>query len=304
MAWFDSWSGTDTLADAHDRRVDWMRVVPFLAIHIACLGVIWTGFSPVAAWWALGLYLVRIFAITAFYHRYFSHRTFQTSRFWQFVFAVMGNMSAQRGPLWWAAHHRHHHRHTDTEHDTHSPKQDGFWFSHVGWILTKKNFRTDVRLVPDLARYRELVFLDRFDSLVPVLLFALSYGLGEFLAGWSPELRTSGWQMFVATLISTVVLFHATFTINSLAHVWGSRPYATRDTSRNNLWLALLTLGEGWHNNHHRYQAATQQGFRWYEIDVCWYLLRGMARLGIVRGLTPVPKDVIDERSQVNSSGC
>lgn len=295
LAWFDAWAAAERMGDVDDRRVDWMRVVPFLALHLACLAAFAVGVGAFALVWATALYLVRMFAITAFYHRYFSHRSFKLGRGWQFVFAVLGNASAQRGPLWWAAHHRHHHRWSDTEEDTHSPTKDGFWWSHVGWILTRKNFKTQVARVPDLAKFPELVFLDRFDALVPVVMFAGSYGLGAWLETAHPALRTNGPQLLVWTIISTVVLFHATFTINSLAHVWGTRRYPTEDTSRNNLWLALLTLGEGWHNNHHRHQASTRQGFAWWEIDVSWYVLYALSKVGVVRDLTPVPAAILEE---------
>ena len=293
VGWFDSWVAARHIRD-DDESIDWLRVVPFLLLHAACLGVVWVGWSPFAVGLAVALYLVRMFAITAFYHRYFSHRAFKASRPVQFVFALLGASAVQRGPLWWAAHHREHHRHADTPHDTHSPREDGFWWSHVGWFLTSKNFRTRVERVPDLARFPELCFLDRFDVLVPLAGLLLAYGLGAALEAWAPGLGTSGAQLAVWSVISTVVLFHATFTINSLAHRWGSRRYATQDDSRNNLWLALITLGEGWHNNHHHYQASARQGFHWWEIDLSWYGLLALERLGLVRDLVAVPPRVLE----------
>jgi len=291
VGWFDSWVAARGMRD-DDESIDWLRLLPFLALHAACLGVVWVGWSPFAVGFAIALYLVRMFAITAFYHRYFSHRAFKASRPVQLFFAVLGASAVQRGPLWWAAHHREHHRHADTPRDTHSPRADGFWWSHVGWFLTTKNFRTRVERVPDLARFPELCFLDRFDVLVPLLGAAGAFGLGAALQAWAPGLGTSGAQLLVWSLLSTVVLFHATFTINSLAHSWGSRRYDTPDDSRNNLLLALITLGEGWHNNHHHYQAAARQGFQWWELDLSWYGLLALERLGLVRDLVPVPARV------------
>lgn len=288
VGWFDSWAAARGIRD-DDESIDWLRVVPFLLLHVACLGVLWVGWSPFAVAFAVALYLVRMFAITAFYHRYFSHRAFKASRGAQFAFAVLGASAVQRGPLWWAAHHREHHRHADTEHDTHSPAEDGFWWSHVGWFLTSKNFRTRVERVPDLARFPELCFLDRFDVLVPFVGLVLTGCLGAALEAWAPGLGTNAMQLVVWSFVSTVVLFHGTFTINSLAHRWGSRRYATPDDSRNNLLLALITLGEGWHNNHHHYQASARQGFRWWEIDLSWYGLLALERLGLVRDLVQVP---------------
>lgn len=286
--WFDN-SQNQNAAVAED-RVDWTRIVPFVMVHLACLAAFWTGVSPVALLVALIAYLVRMFAITGFYHRYFSHRSFKTSRVGQFLFGVLGAAAVQRGPLWWAAHHRHHHAHSDQPTDTHSPLQRGFWYSHFGWFLTSKGFVSDQRLIKDLLRFPELRFLDRFDMLVPVALGALMFGLGSVLQQHHPELGTSGGQMLVwGFFISTVVCWHATYTINSLSHVFGRQRYRTTDTSRNNWLLAILTLGEGWHNNHHYYPNSTRQGFYWYEYDITFYLLKVLSWFGLVWDLKPVP---------------
>ncbi len=276
--WFDSAAAPLDLED----RFDWLRVLPFLAMHAMCLGVLWVGWSWTAVTVAAGLYVVRMFAITGFYHRYFSHRTFRTSRAGQLLFAVLGASAAQRGPLWWAAHHRRHHRHADTERDVHSPRHHGLLWAHMGWITSPANFPTDLSQVPDFARYPELRFLDRFDVVVPA---ALAVGL--YAAG---GLQLLIWGFFV----STVVLFHGTCTINSLAHRLGSRRYDTPDDSRNSLLLALVTLGEGWHNNHHRYPGAVRQGFRWWELDLTYYGLRLLALVRVIRDLRPVPARLLE----------
>jgi stearoyl-CoA desaturase (delta-9 desaturase) len=275
--WLDNDAG---VAPGAARGVDWARVAPFVAVHLGCLGVFWVDASPAALATAAGLFALRMFAVTAFYHRYFSHRAFRTSRLMQFLFALLGASAVQRGPLWWASHHRHHHAHADQPADAHSARQHGFAWAHALWFLSRANFATRRELVADLARYPELRLLDRFDALVPALLAAGLYAAGglEFLV----------WGFCV----STVALWHATFTINSLAHRLGRRRYATRDDSRNNLWLALLTFGEGWHNNHHHYPGAARQGFYWWEIDLSWYALRLLAALGIVWDLKLVPARV------------
>ena len=248
---------------------------------------------------AAALYLVRMFAITGFYHRYFSHKTFKTSRFWQFILAVFGNSSVQRGPLWWAAHHRHHHRYADQDEDPHSPSRYGFWYSHVGWLTTRTNFPTRMEYVGDWARYPELVWINRFDTVIPILLAIALFGLGESLNIYAPELGTNGAQMLVwGFFVSTVVLFHATSTINSLDHMIGTRRYNTADTSRNNLALALITLGEGWHNNHHHYAITARQGFYWWELDPTYYLLVLMSWLGIVKDLRRIP-ETVRSRNQI-----
>jgi len=302
LSWFDS-SATELPTDDETRdRVDWGRVLPFVGMHAACLAVFWVGVSPVAAGVALALYLLRMFAITGFYHRYFSHRSFKTSRSAQFVFAVLGASAVQRGPIWWAAHHRHHHAHSDRPDDVHSPGQRGFLWSHVGWFLSRRHFAPDLGRVRDLLRYPELRWLDRFDILIP---FAMAVGLLA-LGGWLehswPGLGTSGGQMLVwGFFVSTVACYHGTYTINSLCHVWGRRRYATGDESRNNWLLALITLGEGWHNNHHRYPMSVRQGFYWWEVDITYYLLRLLAATGLIWDLKPVPREVREAHTAVAS---
>jgi stearoyl-CoA desaturase (delta-9 desaturase) len=295
--WFDS-SAAPPPDEADADRIDWMRVVPFLLLHLGCAAVIWVGVSPVALLVAGLLYAVRMFAITGFYHRYFSHRSFRTSRGLQFVFALIGAASVQRGPLWWAAHHRHHHRYADQPQDPHSPRH-GFWRSHMGWFMTRRAFATDLSRVQDLARYPELRWLDRFDVAVPLAMAVGLYALGALLDHLWPALDTSGAQLLVwGFFISTVVLFHATVTINSLSHRFGSRRFQTNDDSRNNFLLALITFGEGWHNNHHFYSSSARQGFRWWEIDLTWYGLRLLALFGLVRDLKPVPAWVFNQEGR------
>jgi stearoyl-CoA desaturase (delta-9 desaturase) len=282
------------LRERPEQKTELARWVPYLILHLGCLGVIWTGWSWTAVWVAVALYFVRMFAITAFYHRYFSHRTFRTSRAAQFVFAVLGNSAAQRGPIWWASLHRQHHAHSDEAADAHSPVQHGFYWAHIGWLTARENLAVNPRFVPDLLRFPELRFLDRFDTLVPLVLAALLYVSGAALAWLAPQLGVTGLQLVVwGFFISTTVCFHATCCINSLAHVLGSRRFDTKDASRNNWLLALLTLGEGWHNNHHRYPAAARQGFYWWEIDVSYYVLKLLAALGVIWDLKGVPARVL-----------
>ena len=255
------------------------------------LAVIWVGFSWVALAVCLLFYLIRMFSITAFYHRYFSHKSFSTSRPVQFLFALLGNCAVQRGPLWWASHHRHHHRHSDEEEDAHSPGWYGFIWSHLLWFLSNKNFKTKKEYVRDWQKYPELVFLDRFDLLMPVLSGVFMFAFGWLLGTFFPATGTSGMQMLVwGFFISTVLLFHATFTVNSLGHIWGRKRYETGDESRNNWFIAIITLGEGWHNNHHYYPISVRQGFYWWEIDISWYMLLLMKKLGLVWDFKGLPK--------------
>jgi stearoyl-CoA desaturase (delta-9 desaturase) len=299
LRWIDSDAGLDALEDTEEGkwRVDWIRVVPLILLHTGCLLVFWVEWSPVAVTVAVVLYLIRMFAITGFYHRYFSHKAFKTNRFWQFVFAVIGNASVQRGPLWWASHHRHHHRFADRDNDVHSPLQHGFWWSHIGWLTSRGNFPTRIRYVQEWTRFPELQWINRFDTVIPVLLAGCIYLAGAFLEKFAPSLGTSGLQLLIwGFFISTVVLLHATFTINSLDHMFGTRRYNTRDTSRNNAALAILTLGEGWHNNHHHYAVSARQGFMWWELDITYGLLVLLSWLGIVQDLRPVPQNVLKSK--------
>ena len=289
--WFDNAAGEGAVPeDFEARRVDWLRVIPFIAMHLACLGVFWVGWSWTAVGIAAALYAVRMFAITGFYHRYFSHRTFRTSRAGQFAFALLGNTCVQRGPLWWAAHHRNHHQYSDRKEDEHSPVKYGFLWSHVGWFLSKRNFATHEERVGDLARYPELRFLNRFDIIVPAILAAGLFYLGVALERHAPSLGTNGPQLLIwGFFVSTILLLHACFMINSVAHKIGVKRYDTGDESRNSLLLALLTFGEGWHNNHHHYPASVRQGHYWWEIDITHYLLVALSWTGLIWDLKPVP---------------
>ena len=264
----------------HDDIV-YPATIPFVLVHLACLGAIWTGVTTQALVAAAALYAIRMFAVTGGYHRYFSHRSYKTSRVGQFVIAFLCQTSAQRGVVWWSAIHRHHHLHSDTEHDVHSPRHHGFLYSHVGWIFNPSSWKPDYGTVRDLTKYPELVLLDRFTYLP-----AFTLGFGMWLWG--------GWPMLVVGFFwSTVALYHGTFFINSLAHVHGSQRYLTGDDSRNSLFLALITFGEGWHNNHHHYQSSTRQGFKWWEIDITYYILKALSWTGLVWDLRAPPKAIL-----------
>lgn len=296
--WVDSDHINGQITEPKD-EIAWERCIPFVILHLGLIAVLFVGWSPIAVLAAIVFYFVRMFAITAFYHRYFSHRTFKTSRWFQFVIAVWGNTAMQRGALWWAAGHRHHHKHSDTEEDMHSPGMRGFWWSHIGWITSQKNFPTAYKQIKDLTKYPELVFLNRFDQVVPWVYGLCMYGIGWWLETSFPVLETTAWQFFVWTFfVSTVFLLHGTLFINSLAHVWGKKRFKTEDDSRNSFLLAIITLGEGWHNNHHRYQHSTRQGFVWWEIDITYYGLKFMSWIGLIRDLRGVPKRIMEERGK------
>ncbi len=281
----------NTAKPAPVRKIDPVRNIPFFILQV--LPFVGVFLVPFAWKWValcIGIYYLRMFAITGGYHRYFSHRTYKTSRVFQFFMAALAQSSAQKGALWWAANHRHHHKFSDQEEDIHSPLHTGFWWSHVGWILSKDNEKTHWDLISDFKKFPELVFLNKYPH-IPAVVLAVTL----FLVGGAPALM---WGFFM----STFLLWHGTFTINSLSHVFGTRRYTTTDTSRNNFWLALLTLGEGWHNNHHTYQSSTNQGFFWYEIDGTYYVLKALSKVGIVWDLRKPPLELL-EAKRIAKSG-
>ncbi|MBL9206504.1 MAG: acyl-CoA desaturase [Opitutaceae bacterium] len=298
IQWIDSDycpGGAEKMRNEPD-KVDWIRVMPFVFLHAGCLGILWVGWSPIAVWSAIALYFIRMFAVTGVHHRYFSHKSYSTSRFGQFLLAVFAGTTVQRGSLWWAYHHRHHHQHSDGPEDAHSPHVHGFLWSHIGWITSRRNFPTDYTKIKDLAKFPELVWLNRFDLVVPILFATAIYFAGVALETFAPGLGTNGPQLLVwAFFVSTTVLFHGTACINSMAHLMGRRRFKTDDDSRNSFILAISTLGEGWHNNHHRYQASTRNGFYWWEIDPTYYGLKVLSWTGFIWGLKDVPQSVLEE---------
>jgi stearoyl-CoA desaturase (delta-9 desaturase) len=276
------------------RHGAWRLGVPFLGVHLGCLAIVFVGWSPIAVTVAVVMFVARMFGITGFYHRYFSHRSFTVSRPVQLAGALLGAAAAQRGPLWWAAHHRRHHRFTDRPGDPHSPVQDTMAWSHFRWIFSPENRPTDFATVEDLAVYPELRILDKYHHVVPAVFGTAMFGLGMLFGQIAPGWHTNGPQMLVwGFCVSTTILYHSTFMVNSVAHRFGTRRYDTKDDSRNVWWLALLTLGEGWHNNHHKYPPGARQGYGRFELDITWLGLRVLQRLGLVHGLRAVPEGIL-----------
>ena len=285
----------------HKRRnaedLDYLAIVQFVVLHAGCLPLLWVGVSWVAIAACVAFYCLRIFGVSAGYHRYFAHRSYKTNRSFQFLLAVIGCMSNQKGPLWWAAHHRYHHFHADRENDIHSPGQ-GFWWSHCLWIFSLRYRKADQRLVSNFIGYKELRLLDRLYLLPPFFSAALFFVFGVLLQRSKPELGTSGLQMLTwGFFVSTVLVHHAIYSANSVAHSWGSRRFNSADTSRNNLIVALLTFGDGWHNNHHYYQRSARHGFYWWEIDFTHYMLKGLSHLGVVWDLHKPPERIYAKAS-------
>lgn len=259
-----------------------LSIIPFLFLQLSVLLVFTTHFSWTGVALCFLLYCVRMFAITGFYHRYFSHRTYRMGRLMQCIAALWGATATQKGALWWAAHHRVHHKESDTTDDPHNSR-DGFWHAHWLWFLYEESAETDLDQIPELARFPELRLIDRLWFVPPIVLGCMLFVLG----GWHWVV----WGYFV----STFLLSNATYTINSLMHYWGKQQYFTGDESRNHWLLALITLGEGWHNNHHRYQASTRNGFFRGEFDITYWILKLFSICGLVSELTPVPDKILEE---------
>jgi len=254
--------------------------------HLACLAALETGASAAALLVAGFTYVLRAFGVTAGFHRLLAHGAFKAGRLTQFTLALLGSLATQGGPLWWVSHHRNHHRYSDAPQDMHSPRQRGFWYAHMGWMWDKACFETAATNVKELYRFPELKALQRFYPLLVVGQGLAFYALGWLLGTYFPDSGTSGPQMLVwGFIISTVALWHATFMVNSVCHVWGRRPYETGDASTNNPLVAALTLGEGWHNNHHKFAYSARHGLEWWQIDLTYLSLRGLEALGLVSDL-------------------
>ena len=259
------------------RTYNVIKKAPFVLFHLGLISLFFVPVTTTALILCFSLYVIRMFGITAGYHRYFAHRAYKTSRFFQFVLGWIGASAVQRGPLWWAAHHRLHHKYSDTDKDVHSPITQGVWWSHVGWVLSPAEDAADHRDMKDFHRYPEIMWLDNFHALPGILLAIACY----LIDGWSGLL----WGF----LLSTIILYHGTFLVNSVCHIFGTRRYNTTDQSRNNFWVAIATLGEGWHNNHHHYMSSANQGFKWWEIDISYYTLKSLSLFGIVWDLRKPP---------------
>lgn len=280
-----------------DNTIEFWGNVPFAVLHLGCLLVFAVGWSPLALGIAVFFFLIRTFALTAGYHRYFSHRSFKTSRVFQFILAFVGMCAFQKDPLWWAAHHRDHHRFADQENDVHSPVTKSFFWAHMGWVMTKKNANLEpYDKVPDLARFPELRYLHRNQKLPAFAMLGILTLIGVLIEKFYPESGTTTGQVIVwSFFVSTIFLHHTTFCVNSLCHMYGSKRFQINNEARNNWFVALLTMGEGWHNNHHRFPSSERQGFYWWEIDMTHWILKGLSLLGIVWDLRRPPQEIYDE---------
>lgn len=265
-------------------KYNWPSMIFIGGTHlIAILAPFWIEITQEGIFILFVLYLINTFGITVGYHRYFSHKSFTTSRLFQFILALLAQSATQNGVLWWAEKHRLHHRYSDTKDDVHSPVTQGFFYGHCGWLFILANAEKKYTLVKDLERFPELRWLDKYDQLPTII-------LGIII------LMTSGWSGFVIGFcLSRVICWHGAFTVNSIAHLYGSQRYMTGDNSRNCFWLSLFTYGDSWHNNHHHYASSANHGFFWWEIDIGYYLLVILSWLGIVWDLKKPPPHLLTQ---------
>ncbi len=280
------------LEERHAPRAS--SIILFVSLHLLPLGALWTHVT--AFDWAVcvALYFMRMFFVTGGYHRYFAHNTYKTSRWFQFFLAFMAETSAQKGVLWWGANHKLHHKYSDTPKDPHSMKLYGFWYSHIGWIIGPDYADTRYDLIPQFAKYPEIRWIDKYYLIPPITLAVLVTVLGAVVNGGSVSaLFSHGLStLFIGFFLSTAILYHGVFSVNSIMHKFGKARYETGDESKNSWWLALISLGEGWHNNHHYYQSSTRQGFFWWEYDITYYILKLFSWLGLVWDIREVPKHI------------
>ncbi len=270
--------------------------IPLIIMHASCLFVFFIPFK-IELLIPFGIiYCLNVFTLTAGFHRYFSHNSFKTSRSFQFILAFLGTMAAQKDPLWWASHHRLHHAHADTELDPHSAKLKGFWWSHIGWVMKNNACETRFDKINDFKKFPELLWLNKYAFLPPIFLALILFVIGSLIGYYSPESNISGFQYLIyGFVLSTVAVYHVTFSINSVAHKFGKKRFKNKDESVNNWFLALLAGGEGWHNNHHRYAVCARQGFKWWEIDTTYYILKLLELFKIVWDVREPPKSVLQE---------
>lgn len=299
-AWIDNQQAECSINNSS--TINWIRCLPFLLLHLSLGLVLFIKISIAGVVICFLSYFIRMFAITGFFHRYFSHKTFSTTKSIEIIFAFIGTCSAQRGPIWWASHHRAHHKHSDTPQDQHTPIHHSFLRSHMGWFMSNKNFHVQKNYVKDLEKKPHLQLIDRFDGIIPLIYLAILAIIGYCFEHYTHVQLTPFSAMFWGFSVSTILLLHATFAINSIGHLFGNRTYNTMDESRNNLVLALITLGEGWHNNHHHWPISAKQGFHWQQIDISYWMLCLMKKLHLISDIKNIPNNKINKNKVICAS--
>lgn len=276
------------------RRQARIVIVGMTLFHLGALGVFFTGVSEVAVMAMIAYYILRGFGITAGFHRLLAHRSYKAGRLTQFMISLAGSLAVQGGPLWWVAHHRAHHRYTETDKDIHSPRTKGFWKAHIGWMGSPESFNENGAGARDLHQYPELKFLQRHYALLVLGQGAIIFGIGALIGWLWPTSETSGLQFLTwVYFLGTVLLWHATFMVNSVCHTWGGRPFDAKDDSTNNWLVVILALGEGWHNNHHKFANSARHGLKWWQFDLTWCGLLLLSKLRLVSDLKTPHEQVL-----------
>jgi stearoyl-CoA desaturase (delta-9 desaturase) len=261
---------------AGDDQINWVTAIFMFLFHAGAVAALffftWKAFLVACfLWWVSGS-----LGIGMSYHRLLTHRGYKTPKWVEYFLTVCATLALEGGPIFWVATHRIHHKYSDQEGDPHSPI-DGTWWAHMGWILMGKSMHHDTttlaRYVPDLAKDQVHVWLTKYHYIPMTVLGVVLLAIGGL-----PFLL---WGIF----LRTVVGLHATWAVNSVTHMWGSRRFSTRDLSTNNFLVAILTFGEGWHNNHHAHPVSARHGLAWYEFDISWITLKMLAAVGVVRDL-------------------
>jgi stearoyl-CoA desaturase (delta-9 desaturase) len=264
------------LYELRDKGLNWPTIVVLVILHVGAIAALfmfsWANLAVTLflLWFATGL------GISMGYHRLHTHRSYQVPRALEYLFAVCGALTFEGGPIFWVATHRVHHQKSDRPGDPHSPRE-GAWWSHMVWMLVGEAKHSNTRLMakyaPDLAKDRFYVWLDNYHWLPNIVLAVLLFAIGGVpMVLWGICLRV-------------VIGLHATWLVNSATHMWGSRRFATHDDSRNLWWVALITFGEGWHNNHHAHPTSARHGLAWYEFDPSWLQIRLLKRFGIAKAV-------------------
>ena len=268
---------TETIVDIHrDQRVNWATTITMALFHVGAVAALfmfnWRAFGVAVFlyWMCTGL------GISMGYHRLHTHRSYKLPIWIEYFFAVCGTLTLEGGPIFWVATHRIHHQHSDKPGDPHSPR-DGAWWAHMLWLLTGESKHSNTRMMskyaPDLAKDRFYVWLNDYHWLPLLVLGVILFAVG-------------GWPMLLWGVCVRVVFgLHATWLVNSATHMWGGRRFNTRDDSRNNWWVALITFGEGWHNNHHAHPTSARHGLAWYELDLSWIQITILKYLGIAKSI-------------------
>ena len=268
---------TETIVDIHrDQRVNWATTITMALFHVGAVAALfmfnWRAFGVAVFlyWMCTGL------GISMGYHRLHTHRSYKLPIWIEYFFAVCGTLTLEGGPIFWVATHRIHHQHSDKPGDPHSPR-DGAWWAHMFWLLTGESKHSNTRMMskyaPDLAKDRFYVWLNDYHWLPLLVLGVILFAVG-------------GWPMLLWGVCVRVVFgLHATWLVNSATHMWGGRRFNTRDDSRNNWWVALITFGEGWHNNHHAHPTSARHGLAWYELDLSWIQITILKYLGIAKSI-------------------